>query len=94
MNCHIPTKNAVSNEEARALNKYLDGQRIDTMRRFFKIMCVALNNEFGFGHDRLMELIVAISNISAEADKDEIYWHHVDKVVINELKLPFDKEGI
>lgn len=26
------------------------------------------------------------------AGKDEIFWEHVDRVVIDELKMAFDKE--
>lgn len=95
MNCHIPAKHAVSRKEAKVLNEYLDGQKEQTMRRIFKIMCVALHDEqFGFGHNRMAKLIAKISEISAEAEHDEIYWNHIDQVVIDELKLPFDKEDL
>jgi len=93
MKCHIPAKHIVSHKQAKVLNEYLDGQKAVTMRRFFKLMCVALNQKFGFGHDRLAELLGEISSLSAEAEHDEIFWNHIDRV-IGELKLPFDKEDV
>ncbi|MGX8701531.1 hypothetical protein [Caproiciproducens sp.] len=91
MNCHIPVKHKVTRNQAKTLNEYLDTQKEQTMRRFFKLMCVALHQKYNFGHDRLAELLCEISNLSAEAENDEIFWDHIDRV-IKELKLPFDKE--
>jgi len=91
VNCHIPAKRIVSHKEAKILNEYLDGQKTDSMRKFFKLMCVALHQKYNFGHDRLAELIGEISSLSDEAEKDEIFWNHIDRVM-KELKLPFDKE--
>jgi hypothetical protein len=95
MKCHIPAKHIVTHSQAKVLNEYLDGLKEQTMRRIFKIMCVALHDEqFGFGHDRLAKLIGKISEISAESEHDEIYWNHIDRVVINELKLDFEREDV
>lgn len=56
-------------------------------------MCVALHNTYGFSTSRLAVVIQEIDKLSAAAEKDEIFWEHVDRVVIDELKMSFDKEG-
>ena len=61
------------------------------MRRFFKLMCVSLNEDFGFGEKRLMRLITRISKVSAEHANDEVFWTHVDRR-IEQLGLEFSKE--
>lgn len=48
-------------------------------RRHIKLMCVALNEHFGFGKDRLLKLIQAYGNLGAERKDDEIFWHHIDR---------------
>ena len=72
--------------EAEVKSKYQK-----TMRRFFKIMCVSLNEDFGFGKERLIRLIKRISTVAAEHEHDEVYWTHVDRR-IEQLGLEFSKE--
>lgn len=33
-----------------------------------------------------------LSSLSAEHDTDEIFWQHIDRVVIRELGIPFEEE--
>ena len=62
------------------------------LRRWIKLTCVVLNREFGLGRDRLARFLGSVSGMSEEKEHDEIYWKHVDDIVIKELKLPFEKE--
>lgn len=62
------------------------------MRKFFKLMCVALHERYGFGSQRLGAVIDRISTLSDEHRQDEMFWRHVDRVVIEELGMPFDRE--
>ena len=70
----------------------LKREQKNLMRRWFKLMCVALHNTYGFSTSRLAVVIQEIDKLSAAAEKDEIFWEHVDRVVIDELKMAFDKE--
>lgn len=63
------------------------------LQRWIKLTCVVLNREFGLGHDRLVKFLGDVSAASAEKEHDEIYWKHVDDIVIKELGLPFEKEN-
>jgi hypothetical protein len=48
-------------------------------RRVFKLFCISLHQEFGFGKDRLNRLIAKVEEISGEREQDEVFWAHVDK---------------
>ena len=90
----IPQKQrkALEVEVRAAVIKEMENQRNAMMRRFFKIMCYALNNKFGFGSKRLNTLIDAISQTALEADTDEIFWEHLDKIVIDSLGMDFERD--
>ncbi len=51
----------------------------DSVRRVFKLMCVSLNDDFGFGAGRLARVIDRINTLSREHDNDEVFWEHIDK---------------
>ena len=51
----------------------------ENVRRVFKLMCVSLNDDFGFGTGRLARLIERINALSKEHDHDEVFWEHIDK---------------
>lgn len=66
-------------KEIRAnVEEHFKAQSQDMTRRHFKLFCVALNQEFGFGKDRLMKLISKVEEISTEREQDEVFWSHVD----------------
>ena len=62
------------------------------VRRKLKIVCIALNDEFGFGAKRLARLIFAINRISKEWDDNPCYWTMVDRR-LEQMGLPFEKEN-
>lgn len=67
-------------------------QSNDMALRFFKLFCVCLNQEFGFGKHRLSKLIQAVNDISTEREQDEIFWAHIDRIVIEYIGLDFKRE--
>lgn len=54
-------------------------------------MCLALHEEFGWGHERLLRLIGTINALAEEHETDEVYWTHVDRVM-DQLGMAFAKE--
>lgn len=62
------------------------------VRRKLKIVCIALNDEFGFGAKRLARLIFAINRISKEWDDNPCYWTMVDRR-LEQIGIPFEKEN-
>lgn len=96
MRARLKPSAVISKAQKKAVNEVLQSelerQQKKVMRRFFKLMCVSLNEDFGFGKDRLMRLINRISTVAAEHANDEIYWVHVDRR-IEQLGLDFSKEN-
>lgn len=96
MNAKIPSKNRLSNRQKKVIeeyaNEHFEREQFDYMRKLLKIMCMALNELYGFGGKRLAPLIQKISDLCEEYEHDEIYWHHVDHIVIDEMGIEFDRE--
>lgn len=63
----------------------------DITRRVFKTMLYALHKDFGFGRDRCAKALKSMTEIIEHSDTDEVFWEHIDRVVIDGLKLEFDK---
>lgn len=88
----MPTKQrALIRQEVR---RELDEQEQQRVRREYKLVCVVLHELYGFGAGRLSAVLNRLSSLSAEHDEDEIFWEHIDRVVIRELGIPFEKEDI
>lgn len=61
-------------------------------RRNFKLICVALNEKFGFGKVRLTRLIDAVEELGKEREDDEVFWYHIDRY-LNKMGMDFEKEN-
>ena len=77
------------NDEVKA--EY-DRQGQELSRRHIKLVCVALNEHFGFGKDRLLRLVEAYGNLGAERKDDEVFWSHIDRY-LERIGLDFPKEN-
>lgn len=73
-------------------NEYLAKNREGYTRRIIKLMCIALNDNFGFGKDRLAKLVLNINDTSAEHGSNPVFWEKVDKR-IEQIGLPFEPEN-
>ena len=86
----MPTKQkALIRQEIR---RELDRQEQQRVRREYKLLCVVLHELYGFGAGRLSAVLNRLSSLSAEHDADEIFWEHIDRVVIRELGIPFEEK--
>lgn len=61
-------------------------------RRVLKLICVALNDKYGFGKDRLANLIATVDDISKEWNENQIFWVDIDRR-IKQIGLPFEDEN-
>lgn len=75
----------------REYQKVKDKETADITRRIFKTMIFALYQDFGFGRDRCAKALKSMTEIIEHSDTDEVFWEHIDRVVIDKLKLEFDK---
>ena len=78
----------VNNEYSKVKSK----ENEDITRRIFKTMMFVLNQNFGFGHDRLNKALKEMTEVIKHSSEDEVFWEHLDRVVIDQLKLPFQRD--
>lgn len=58
---------------------------------FLRRIVFALYKDFGFGRDRCAKALKSMTEIIEHSDTDEVFWEHIDRVVIDKLKLEFEK---
>lgn len=75
----------------REYQKVKDKEIADVTRRIFKTIVFALHKDFGFGRDRCAKALKSMTEIIEHSDTDEVFWEHIDRVVIDKLKLEFEK---
>lgn len=68
-------------------------ESVGDFRRYYKLVAVALNNRFGFGKKRILEVFDEISELSRQREQDEVFWAHMDKIVINQIGIEFEREN-
>ena len=96
MRARMKPANILSKDQKTAIHEYakeaFTKQAQDNVRRLFKLMCLSLHEEFGFGKDRCTRLIGRINDLAEEHEHDEVYWHHVDSVM-KDIGVDFAKEN-
>lgn len=86
-----PISKAMHNRVRTEVGKEIERQTKDLSRRLFKLFCIALNQEYGFGKDRLLKVIKTVNDLSSYRETDEVFWSHVDERV-KQLGLQFQTE--
>lgn len=87
MKAHRPIEGIVNKKQLAELqakmNDYaaeqFEKQSENAMRRWFKLLAVALNEEFGFGASRLVKLFSEVTKLIVIHDEKDIeFWTHTD----------------
>lgn len=96
MKARIPVTNAqkrlIREEARREYEKVREKECEDITRRLLKVMCESLHDVFGFGNGRLMVTLNDITRRLEHMADDECFWEHRDKLVIDKLGLPFERD--
>lgn len=79
-------------EVKKAWEKVEEEKTIDITRRVLKTIIYTLNTEYGYGIKRISRLFNSFTKMLEESRKDEVYWEHIDRVVIEKLGLPFERD--
>lgn len=86
----------ISKEEKEICKRFiieeLNRKRGEELTRFLKMLCFLLNSEFGFGKQRIEKLIDSMKAFTEENRGNEIFWDKIDMKLIDDLKLPFERE--
>ena len=89
MKARIPGSRALLKPDKQAVRDYVDQHQKDVARRLLKLACVSLHLEFGFGKSRLGRFLMKMNSLMG----DELLWWHIDKLLIDQVGLEFDREG-
>ena len=89
MKARIPGSRALLKPDKKAVRDYVDQHQKDVTRRLIKLACVTLHMHFGFGRKRLGKFLMEMNGLMG----DELLWWHVDKLLIDQIGLEFDREG-
>lgn len=89
MKARIPGSRALLKPDKKAVRDYVDQHQKDVTRRLLKLACVTLHMHFGFGKERLGKFLMQMNGLMG----DELLWWHVDKLLIDQVGLEFDREG-
>jgi hypothetical protein len=96
LKAHIPITNAqrkrIEQEVEIIAKREIDRERADLTRRLFKTIILALHEEFGFGQKKCLRALGAMTEIIERSDNDEVFLEHIDKVVIDYLKMDFKRD--
>ena len=79
-------------EVKKAWEKVEEEKTIDITRRVLKTIIYKLNTEYGYGIKRITRLFNSFTKMLEESSKDEVYWEHIDRVVVDKLGLPFERD--
>ena len=90
MKARIPPADRLTRKEKEIIDSYVQSQRTEVMRRFFKLACLSLNTKHGFGIKRGLEFMEEIASLSAEHEHDEVFWWHVDRE-LEKIGYEFDR---
>ena len=79
-------------EVKKAWEKVEEEKTIDITRRVLKTIIYTLNTEYGYGIKRISRLFNSFTKMLEESSEDEVYWEHIDRVVVDKLGLPFERD--
>ena len=88
MKSHIPIQARMNKKDFAALEaktkeisrEYLESQQQNATRNMLMLMAVCLNDQYGFGRDRLERLFININQlIKTYGEKDVEFWAHMEK---------------
>lgn len=95
MRARIKPVYSVNKKQKDAVKEYVQQelrlQHIGSTRRIFKLFCVALHDEYGFGKSRLSNVLCKVTTVCEEKKDDPVFWTHVDRA-IEQIGLEFPKE--
>lgn len=95
MRARINPARSVTKKQKAAVKEYIQQelrqQQKGSTRRIFKLFCVALHEEYGFGKKRLSNVLHNVTKVCEEKRDDPVFWTHIDRA-IEQIGLEFPQE--
>ncbi len=92
MKARLPISNKLKQQVRQEVAREYERQGQSAARRTFKLMCAVYNELYGHGKGRCMRAVSRISELSEKRKDDEVFWTHIDKVVIDQMGIEFERE--
>lgn len=92
MKARLPINSKQKKRIRQEVDSYYQKAGNDMTRRVFKLFCLALNEQYGFGKKRLSRLIATVSELSVKSADDEVFWGHTDRQIIDRMGIEFERE--
>lgn len=92
MKARLPVEATLTARQRKHMEETYAQRSVYGAIRMAKLFIVVMHEEFGFGKDRANRFLNRLTTLLIESKNDPIYWEHVDRIVIDELKLDFDRE--
>ncbi len=92
MKARLPLNNKLKKRVREEVEQYYNNVGEEHSRRTFKLLFVILHQHFGFGTNRILKIMEKVADLSHERNQDEVFWAHIDRLLIEHLKLPLDRE--
>lgn len=96
MKSRLPPSMRITVQQQKAIREQVEIEMVkqaeDRTRMLMKLMCYVFNREYGFGKQRLTKACTLVSNLCVDYEGDEAFWEHLDRVVIDELGMGFERE--
>ena len=96
MKARIPPQRRLNRQTLGAVDDYIRQKMHNERIRFLKIVVFVLNRHFKLGNKggdgKLSKFMKLVLKTLKKYDGDPALWVNLDKVVIDELKLPFSRE--
>lgn len=93
MKARLPISNKLKSKVREEIAKEYEKQGNDATRRIFKLFCVSLNKKCGIGKKRLLSVLEEVDTLSIESKRDEVFWSHIDRIVIDQIGINFEREN-
>ncbi len=101
MKVRIKSIDMMNKAEQKELNKYIftkakekyDEYMLGCMGRCYKLFVTILHIKYGFGNQRIMDILKELNSVNMQRQNDPIFWKHIDDVIVNELKIDLPREN-
>lgn len=101
MKARIPPTHRLSKAQVRiareAAQEEMERQRADMMRRYFKIMALALHEPLsdkghGMGPVQIAKIVARMAEYAATHERNPEFWEETDYLVVDRMGLAFERE--
>ena len=101
MRVRIKSIDMMNKSEQKELNKYIlkrakeiyDNDMLGCMGRCYKLFVTVLHIKYGFGKQRIMDILKELNSVNMKRKNDPIFWKHIDDVIVDELKIDLPREN-